>query len=85
MTATAQALPQPGRRPWKLDLTHTSVEFSAKHLMITTVKGRIGDVKGRSKSTRRIRENQGRSRRSRRRASTRELISATSTFAPLIS
>ena len=41
---------QPGhaatRTEWKLDPSHTLVEFSAKHLMITTVKGRITDVEG---------------------------------------
>ena len=31
---------------WKLDPSHTLVEFSAKHLMISTVKGRITDVEG---------------------------------------
>jgi polyisoprenoid-binding protein YceI len=47
MTATAQVAPTTGARTqWKLDATHTSVEFSAKHLMITTVKGRIADVEG---------------------------------------
>jgi polyisoprenoid-binding protein YceI len=47
MTATAQAAPTTGAKTqWKLDATHTSVEFSAKHLMITTVKGRIADVEG---------------------------------------
>jgi polyisoprenoid-binding protein YceI len=35
-----------GRTAWKLDPTHTAVEFSAKHMMITTVKGRITDVEG---------------------------------------
>lgn len=25
---------------WKIDASHTAVEFSAKHMMITTVKGR---------------------------------------------
>ena len=34
------------RTAWKIDSAHTSVEFSAKHLMITTVRGRIGDVEG---------------------------------------
>ncbi|MBA3645726.1 MAG: YceI family protein [Gemmatimonadaceae bacterium] len=34
------------RTSWKIDPTHTSVEFSAKHLMITTVRGRIADVEG---------------------------------------
>src|SRR6478672_1111945 len=47
MTATAQAAPATGAKTqWKLDPTHTLVEFSAKHLMITTVKGRITDVLG---------------------------------------
>lgn len=34
------------RTAWKLDPAHTLVEFSAKHMMITTVKGRIADVEG---------------------------------------
>ena len=31
---------------WNIDPTHTTVEFSAKHMMITTVKGRFRDVSG---------------------------------------
>jgi len=31
---------------WAIDPTHTLVEFSAKHMMITTVKGRFGEVQG---------------------------------------
>ena len=31
---------------WKLDPTHTTVEFSARHMMFTTVKGRFSDVEG---------------------------------------
>jgi polyisoprenoid-binding protein YceI len=31
---------------WAIDPAHTLVEFSAKHMMITTVKGRFTDVKG---------------------------------------
>ena len=31
---------------WKLDPTHSSVEFSAKHMMFTTVKGRFADIDG---------------------------------------
>ena len=47
MTATAQTAPVAGAKTaWKLDPTHTVVEFSAKHLMITTVKGRIADIEG---------------------------------------
>src|SRR6478672_6189864 len=46
MTAV-QTAPETGSKTvWKLDPTHTLVEFSAKHLMITTVKGRITDVEG---------------------------------------
>jgi polyisoprenoid-binding protein YceI len=39
-TAAAQ------RTTWNIDPAHTLVEFSAKHMMITTVKGRFSDVKG---------------------------------------
>jgi polyisoprenoid-binding protein YceI len=47
MTATIQTAPVAGAKTaWKLDPTHSTVEFSAKHLMITTVKGRIADVEG---------------------------------------
>src|SRR6202163_2393103 len=47
MTAPATTAPAAGAKTaWKIDPTHTLVEFSAKHLMITTVKGRIGDVIG---------------------------------------
>ena len=46
MTAV-QTAPETGSKTvWKLDPSHTTVEFSAKHLMITTVKGRITDVEG---------------------------------------
>ena len=47
MTATVETAPVTGAKTqWKLDPMHTLVEFSAKHLMITTVKGRIVDVEG---------------------------------------
>jgi len=47
MTVPAQSAPATGAKTtWKLDPTHTIVEFSAKHLMITTVKGRFADVEG---------------------------------------
>jgi polyisoprenoid-binding protein YceI len=42
MTAPTTA----GPTTWTLDPTHSSIEFSAKHLMITTVKGRFGEVEG---------------------------------------
>jgi polyisoprenoid-binding protein YceI len=31
---------------WSVDPSHSHVEFAVKHLMISTVKGRFGDVKG---------------------------------------
>ncbi len=47
MSATAVAAPESGTKTvWNLDPAHTLVEFSAKHLMITTVKGRIAEVEG---------------------------------------
>lgn len=47
MTPAVETVPAVGTRTeWKLDPSHTLVEFSAKHLMITTVKGRITDVEG---------------------------------------
>jgi polyisoprenoid-binding protein YceI len=36
----------PQTTTWNIDAVHSLVEFSAKHMMITTVKGRFGDVKG---------------------------------------
>ena len=41
MTATATAT-----STWNIDATHSLIEFSAKHLMITTVKGRLADARG---------------------------------------
>src|SRR5687768_3231490 len=47
MTANVQTAPATGTSTtWKLDPAHTLVEFSAKHLMISTVKGRITDIEG---------------------------------------
>lgn len=31
---------------WKLDATHSQVEFAVKHMMFTTVRGRFADVEG---------------------------------------
>jgi polyisoprenoid-binding protein YceI len=31
---------------WTIDAGHSSAEFSAKHMMITTVRGRIADLRG---------------------------------------
>lgn len=46
MAATIATGSAQGKTAWKLDPSHTSVEFSAKHMMITTVRGRISDVEG---------------------------------------
>lgn len=35
-----------GTTVWAIDPAHTLVQFSAKHMMITTVKGDLQDVKG---------------------------------------
>jgi polyisoprenoid-binding protein YceI len=37
---------QPQTTTWNLDPAHSLIEFSAKHMMITTVKGRMADVRG---------------------------------------
>ena len=44
MTTTAE--PTAGTTTWSIDPAHTLVEFSAKHMMITTVKGRFAEVSG---------------------------------------
>src|SRR5258705_9519008 len=31
---------------WNIDATHSAIEFAAKHMMITTVKGRLADARG---------------------------------------
>ena len=36
----------PSVTTWKIDPIHSSVEFSVRHLMISTVKGRFADVSG---------------------------------------
>ena len=43
MTSTAVA---ESRSTWTIDPSHTTVEFVAKHMMITTVKGRFAEVAG---------------------------------------
>jgi polyisoprenoid-binding protein YceI len=37
---------QAARTTWKIDPVHSHIEFSVRHLMITTVKGRFGGVDG---------------------------------------
>jgi polyisoprenoid-binding protein YceI len=36
----------PARTAWTIDPTHSHVEFSVRHLMIATVKGRFADIQG---------------------------------------
>ncbi|MBM4186779.1 MAG: YceI family protein [Gemmatimonadetes bacterium] len=43
---SSAVLDQTKRTDWVIDPTHSLVEFSVKHLMITTVKGRFGAVRG---------------------------------------
>src|SRR5215218_5986304 len=43
MTGTAIA---GNRTTWTIDPSHTTVEFVAKHMMITTVKGRFAELTG---------------------------------------
>lgn len=43
---TTAAKPTAGTTTWTVDAAHSNVEFSVKHLMISSVKGRFGDVKG---------------------------------------
>jgi polyisoprenoid-binding protein YceI len=45
-TATATATAATTATTWAIDAAHTSVEFSVRHLMIATVKGRFGSVSG---------------------------------------
>ena len=48
-TATLPALvpgPSAGGSSWQIDPAHSHVEFAVRHLMISTVKGAFGDVRG---------------------------------------
>ncbi|HZS87042.1 MAG TPA: YceI family protein [Chloroflexota bacterium] len=45
-SAESQVRVEPQVSTWQIDPKHTLVEFSVRHMMITTVKGRFGDVKG---------------------------------------
>lgn len=47
MATTLEPTAKTGTRTtWKLDPAHSQVEFSVKHLMISSVKGRISDLEG---------------------------------------
>lgn len=45
-TATPATATSTGTSTWTIDAAHSAAEFSARHMMITTVKGRIADVRG---------------------------------------
>lgn len=46
MTESAQPGTESTTTVWTIDATHTMVHFSAKHMMITTVRGGFGDISG---------------------------------------
>src|SRR5689334_4575617 len=46
MTAVAAPATTLAAGTWQIDPAHTLVEFAVRHLMISTVKGRFGDVSG---------------------------------------
>ena len=51
MSSTSPLVQESGRQTggvttWTLDPAHTVIEFSAKHMMFTTVKGRFGAFRG---------------------------------------
>lgn len=43
---TTSVAPVGSRTTWNLDPSHSHIEFSAKHMMITTVKGRFAKFEG---------------------------------------
>src|SRR4051812_9468921 len=45
MTAATSIAPAVDQ-PWQIDPTHTEIEFSARHLMISNVKGRFSNPTG---------------------------------------
>jgi polyisoprenoid-binding protein YceI len=46
MTTEATQTVSQAQTVWAVDPAHTLVEFSVKHMMVTTVKGRFSDVEG---------------------------------------
>jgi polyisoprenoid-binding protein YceI len=40
------AVSAPSSTAWKIDPSHSHVEFAVRHLMISTVKGRFGGIEG---------------------------------------
>lgn len=48
--AVLESVSRPAVTSWKIDPTHSHVEFAVRHLMIATVKGRFTDITGTVKS-----------------------------------
>ena len=48
--AVLETVSEPSVTSWRIDPTHSHVEFAVRHLMISTVKGRFTDIKGTVKS-----------------------------------
>ncbi|MFL5473029.1 MAG: YceI family protein, partial [Gemmatimonadales bacterium] len=46
MSTVQEQVTGTGISTWQIDPSHSLAEFSAKHMMITTVKGRFGEVSG---------------------------------------
>ena len=46
MSTVTTTATTPATTTWTIDPTHSHVEFSVRHLMIATVKGRFADVQG---------------------------------------
>jgi polyisoprenoid-binding protein YceI len=46
MATTLEPTVETGTQTWALDAMHANVDFAIKHLMISTVRGRFGDISG---------------------------------------
>jgi polyisoprenoid-binding protein YceI len=44
--AQAPAAPAPGPNTWTVDTAHSAAGFSVKHLLVSTVRGTLGPIKG---------------------------------------
>ena len=45
-TPAAPAQPAPGPNTWTVDTAHSAAGFSVKHLLVSTVRGTLGPIKG---------------------------------------
>jgi polyisoprenoid-binding protein YceI len=45
-TPAAAAQPAPGPNTWTIDTGHSAAGFSVKHLLVSTVRGTLGPIKG---------------------------------------